>query len=303
MQTVSVIVPNYNHALFLPRRLESILQQTVEVFEIIILDDASTDNSRDVINSFVKKDPRIRTIFNNTNSGNPFRQWKKGIENARGSMVWIAESDDDASTDFLERSLKALEKNPDAGIAYCQSHFIDREGEIIGNHALNLKHLHPTLWDNDFCLDGKELVRNYMPVMNIIPNASAVVFKKDLCSHVQWEEVLRFNLAGDRYFWVSLLMHTQLCFLSKSMNYFRMSEDSVREHFKHTRIYLDEMIRMMEIINHWAGLPVKVKKRAIKQWQRHLRQTIRHKKGAGKLIFFIQSIPRFFRLFRFLITR
>lgn len=77
---VSVIVPNYNHARFLEERMESVLGQTYQNIEVIILDDCSTDNSREVIEKY-RNNPKVaKIVYNDANSGSPFRQWKKGME-------------------------------------------------------------------------------------------------------------------------------------------------------------------------------------------------------------------------------
>jgi glycosyltransferase involved in cell wall biosynthesis len=103
MPKVSVIVPNYNHSQFLSERLDSIINQTYKDFELIILDDASTDNSIDVINQYLNKYPElIRFQPSTNNSGSPFVQWDNGIKLAKGEFVWIAESDDVAPTKLFE---------------------------------------------------------------------------------------------------------------------------------------------------------------------------------------------------------
>ena len=96
-----VIVPNYNHARFLRQRLDSILAQTFQDFELILLDDCSTDESRTILEEYAR-DPRVRLDFNEVNSGSPFKQWNKGVRFARGKYVWIAESDDYADPRLLE---------------------------------------------------------------------------------------------------------------------------------------------------------------------------------------------------------
>jgi len=92
MPAVSVIVPNYNHARFLRRRVETILAQTFQDFELILLDDCSTDDSRSVLRQY-SSDPRVRLEFNEVNSGSTFKQWNKGVRLAQGKYIWIAESD------------------------------------------------------------------------------------------------------------------------------------------------------------------------------------------------------------------
>lgn len=93
---VSVIIPNYNHAQYLEERIQSVLSQTYTDFELIVLDDCSSDNSVEIIRnmSFAGKRDNVRFYFNETNSGNTYMQWKKGISLAKGDYIWIAESDD-----------------------------------------------------------------------------------------------------------------------------------------------------------------------------------------------------------------
>src|SRR5260370_14145431 len=107
MPTVSVVVPNYNHARFLRQRVDSILAQTFQDFELILLDDWSTDESRSILREYVS-DPRVRTEFNEVNSGSTFKQWNKGVRLARGKYVWLAESDDSAATRFLQSLVPLL---------------------------------------------------------------------------------------------------------------------------------------------------------------------------------------------------
>src|SRR6056297_3125162 len=108
---VSVIVPNYNHAPYLGRRLRSVFGQTFGDLEAIVLDDASTDDSLAVIAGF-EADPRVRVVPNETNTGNTFRQWNKGAALARGEYLWFAESDDDADPRLLERLVGMLDMHP-----------------------------------------------------------------------------------------------------------------------------------------------------------------------------------------------
>ena len=72
MPKVSIVVPNYNHARFLRRRVESVLRQTFQDFEVILLDDGSTDDSESILSQY-GGDPRVRIEFNEVNSGSTFK--------------------------------------------------------------------------------------------------------------------------------------------------------------------------------------------------------------------------------------
>jgi glycosyltransferase involved in cell wall biosynthesis len=121
---VSVVIPNYNHAKYLDARIDSVINQSFQDFEIILLDDASSDDSVNIIRKYLDY-PNIQFIQNDKNSGSPFSQWQKGVSLASGTYVWIAESDDIADFRLLETLVKLLDSNPKVVLAYCQSSYIN----------------------------------------------------------------------------------------------------------------------------------------------------------------------------------
>lgn len=82
--------------------MKSIFNQTFQDFEVILLDDASTDNSREILHKYQEHPKVSHLIINETNSGSPFKQWEKGLAFARGEFIWIAESDDYCNIFFLK---------------------------------------------------------------------------------------------------------------------------------------------------------------------------------------------------------
>ena len=97
---VSVIIPNYRHALYLKERIDSVLEQTYRDFEVIILDDCSPDDSREIIETYRTREKIAHIVYNERNSGSTFMQWQKGFDLAQGEYIWIAESDDFADPGF-----------------------------------------------------------------------------------------------------------------------------------------------------------------------------------------------------------
>ncbi len=97
----SVVVPNYNYARYLPQRLQSIVEQTFPIYEIIVLDDASSDDSLSVLRELQGTLAGAVTRGSGGNSSSVFRQWLKGVELAGGDHVWIAEADDLSAPGFL----------------------------------------------------------------------------------------------------------------------------------------------------------------------------------------------------------
>ena len=115
MPTCSVILPNYNHAQFLPRQLTALLAQSVPPLEIIVVDDASTDNSVEVIERFAREHASVRLIRSETNQG-VVAGMNRGTELARGDYVLFAAADDEVLPGLLEKSLRLLAQHPRAAL-------------------------------------------------------------------------------------------------------------------------------------------------------------------------------------------
>lgn len=226
MAKVSVIVPNYNHAQFLPQRMESILGQTFQDFELILLDDCSTDESRSILDKY-RGDPRVRIVFNKSNSGNTFKQWNKGTRLAHGEYVWIAESDDYAEERLLERLVDVLDKEPEVVFAYCRSWRVTKDGRRDGFADWYLADVDPYRWTTDFCADGREECRKHFVHTNSVPNASAVVFRKSIYERVGGADE-RLIFCGDWKLWVSMAFEGRIAYLGEPLNYYREHDATVR---------------------------------------------------------------------------
>jgi glycosyltransferase involved in cell wall biosynthesis len=226
MATVSIIVPNYNHALYLEKRITSILYQTYTDYELILMDDASTDESLTILNRY-KAHPGIRIVTNSENSGSPFKQWNKGVPLAGGEFVWIAESDDFSEPCFLEKLTTILLDNPHVGLAYCQSSYVDGDDKIVGTPLCAHSRLNKQLWQEDFILSGKELLVSYMVIKNVIPNVSAVIFRKDVFQAVGGADE-SLAICGDWMLWARMLQISDVGYIAKPLNYFRVHHATVR---------------------------------------------------------------------------
>ena len=175
MPKVTVVIPSYNHARFLEQRIVSVLAQTYSDFDVLFLDDASTDESLKVFAKY-QSHPRIRAVLNQTNSGSTFKQWNKGVRAAQGEYIWLAESDDVAEPRFLETLVGLLDNNPTVGLAYSDSLYIDDGGNPFALAHLRYRELHPTHWESDYISRGTEECLRYLIHLNTIPNASAPRF-------------------------------------------------------------------------------------------------------------------------------
>jgi glycosyltransferase involved in cell wall biosynthesis len=238
---VSIILPNYNHEKFLDERLSSILNQTHEDFEVIILDDASTDNSVAVIEKYLY-DPRILHFIKNTkNSGSTFIQWKKGLELAQGTYVWIAESDDISHPTFLEAMVQTLDGQKNTGLAFCPSKWIDEQSQYI--HT-------PEHEEGEDFWGGNALIENDFLIGNVIYNASSAVFRRNLIPKINFEETQKYKYTGDWFFWVQLVSNMGVQRISQRLNSFRRHVDNVS--FKSDREGL-QFIEGLKIVKYIFG--------------------------------------------------
>lgn len=226
MFKVSVIIPNYNHASFLHQRYNSIINQTYKNYELIILDDCSSDGSVKMLQSFTQNEKVIHLEINDKNSGNPFLQWQKGINLAKGDLIWIAESDDYCEPIFLEKMVSFFKSNSSIGIAFCQSCSINENNEIIGNWIEHTNEFQNNIFAHDFIMEGIKFANEYLIHKNVIPNASGVLFKK--LAYIKANGIdPRNKYCADWNLWLKMATIADIAFSSESLNYFRRHRKSV----------------------------------------------------------------------------
>ena len=131
LPTFSVVMANYNHATYLPNRLQSILDQSYQPMEIIIVDDASTDNSVEIIEGFARKHPLIKLVRHKENLG-VAKTEVHAMQYAKGDFLIAAASDDIFFPGLFEKSAKLLVQYPNAGICTAISLTIDEHNNILG---------------------------------------------------------------------------------------------------------------------------------------------------------------------------
>ncbi|MDO4526541.1 MAG: glycosyltransferase family 2 protein [Candidatus Saccharibacteria bacterium] len=254
---VSVVIPNYNYANYLPARIDSILNQTYPIYELIILDDCSTDDSVSVIKDSIQKikasrpELKVKFIPNKTNSGNVFKQWEKCFTESQGDFLWICEADDLCSKYFLSAAMLGFE-DPEVVLSYTECATIDQNGTLMKPNLRDWIDInHTGHWDHDYIIDGKEELRNYTCVNNAIANVSGAVFRKK--PSIPYRQYLHtsqtFRLAGDWYFYTKYLLHGKLAYCSESLNYHRMHSEGVTLTTDDYNHYL-EIVRVQDSITN-----------------------------------------------------
>lgn len=232
---VSVVVPNYNYGKYLKKRVQSILKQTYPIYELIILDDASTDGSAELAREMVldlkvaHPEMRVRFVGNGKNSGKAMKQWKKGFELAEGDFVWIAEADDLCSRKFLEEVMKGFDDSK-VVISYAESMIINKSGVIIvPNFRWSRDKEKTGHFKRSYIKDGKDEIREIMAIRCTIPNVSGVVFRKKAVKNKDLEKAIEFTQVGDWYLYLKMLKNGKIAYNKKALNKFRVHGGSATE--------------------------------------------------------------------------
>lgn len=271
MKRISVVVPNYNYAKYLDKRIDSIIRQTYPIYELIILDDGSTDGSRAVIEKKIveihQKYPTLNARFvkNEENTGKVMVQWKKGFELARGDYVWIAEADDLSSRYFLEKIMRGFEE-PGVVMAYCESMIIDGRGfMILPNFRRSRDRERTGHYKKTYVNEGEVEIQEILAIRCTIPNVSAVVFKNNKKYLRYLDEAISYNQAGDWYFYIRILENGKIFYERKALNRFRIHKHSKTSMSKKNETAYNEVCKMHRWILKNHQIPEDVKKKM--EWE------------------------------------
>lgn len=215
MPKVSVVTPSYNHARFLPERISSILEQTYQDFEWIIIDDCSTDGSQDVLRKLVGHDPRVTLLFHSQNLGMAATT-REAIALSSGEYIYRAESDDACDKRFLERLVPVLDANPRAGLVYCSSLHMDDKGTLWGGrNQAKVDSIRP----------GPEVFVSLIKG-SYIPGPN-VVFRREANDRVGGFGAGPFTVGCDWYLWLRICLYYDIAYVSEPLGYHRSHEHNL----------------------------------------------------------------------------
>lgn len=258
---ISVAVPNYNYAHCLAARLHTIFDQTYPVAEIIVLDDASSDSSVDVIQEVAQERLRDLTlVINDENSGSVFAQWAKAAEMAKGEFIWIAEADDLSEPAFLSSMLSLMQSDPDIEFGFSDSKSIDADGTpVYSSYKPYYSSIEPDALSKTEVFTGAEFVTRFLSVKNTILNVSSVLWRRPALLRALREcreDLREYRMAGDWRIYLEALSqpNAKIAYVADPLNIHRRHAQSVTHSLKAQK-HVDEIKRIHEVVGARFGIP------------------------------------------------
>ncbi|MCK5245137.1 MAG: glycosyltransferase [Desulfobacterales bacterium] len=237
---VSVVVASYNHAEFLEQRMESLIGQTYQNMEILVIDDRSTDNSVEVLTKY-QSHPKVKLIVRETNGG-----WvtvsNQGIDMSSGEFVIFANCDDDCDLRMIESLVEAMTSHPLIGIAFCRSLLVDEHDRVIGNDYAGRERSFRARCATDTLITGAEMSR-FLLHSCVIPNLSAALIRKE-CFNTVGNLSSAYRACCDWDLFFRVVGRYNVAYVSATLNKFRQHKTTIRSIMKDRETY-EEYFRLL----------------------------------------------------------
>jgi len=218
MPRITVAIPTYNRVKYLPQAVQSVLDQTFKDFELLIVDNASTDETADIVRSF--KDKRIVYHQNEQNIG-MINNWNRCIDFSKGKYLIILGDDDKLYPNFLEESYKTHKLYPNLGFSFSHCNKVDVNGLYLNR------------WGYDFLPAGYSRGRNYLHYTVKfgcnLTNSSTVLSNKNVFNEVGKFEAEYATNTFDFNMWIKIAAKFDVYFIDKVLSDYRIHPDQVSE--------------------------------------------------------------------------
>ena len=208
---VSICIPTYNHAQFLGDAIRSVLSQTFTDYELIVIDNCSTDDTQAVVAQYLLRDTRCKYICNERNIGLG-GNLNRCLELASGKYIKILLADDFLEPTCLEKSVQALDDHPNAAMLTCARLITDQQFRPLTVAAYSKK---------SAVIIGRKAIKNCFFKGNLIGEPTAVIFRKEF---IRRGFNLKYKQVIDLEMWFYLLEQGDLVFLSEILCRFRQHE-------------------------------------------------------------------------------
>jgi glycosyltransferase involved in cell wall biosynthesis len=213
---VTIVMPNRNHAHYLPRALDAMLVQTWPNLEVIVVDDASTDTSRDVVADYTRRDPRVRLLALKEHHGIN-RAVNAAVKIARGEFIHVAGADDFVEPVFLKRCVTEMNRHPKAGLSFSDPTEFHEQGKRAVRFPLYLSD-QPSHYDPVSLVDLFK--RNYFHISANTGLYRTAAFR-DAGGYIP-----ELHWLSDWFVTLVVALRHGACFLPEQLTYVTIRDDS-----------------------------------------------------------------------------
>lgn len=228
---ISIVFTSFNHREFLVQALESILNQTYRNFELIIVDDCSTDGSQEVIMGFYHRYPQqIKLHLLSQNTGSYVKASNYGASHASGQYILFAQCDDYSEPTQLEELSKRLFSNSNAGVSFSSSRLVNEKGISLGSDFDYRSYSFRKSCKSETLIRGKKMFQ-FLTHSCVIPNLSAALINRDLFVSIGGFSE-NFIMAADWDLWFKLAARTDFYYIPEHLNNFRQHGTTIRKNTK-----------------------------------------------------------------------
>lgn len=226
---ISIIFTSYNHNEFLLEALNGIINQTFTDFELIVIDDCSTDGSQKTLEKY-SHDPRVKLNFLEKNTGSYVFSSNLGASKATAEYIIFAQCDDYAEITQLEKLYISMQNNPSVGVVFSSSTLIDKTGHILGcDFDTREKQFKRQCFQNAI-IKGSQ-IKEYFLHSCVIPNLSAALIKRSLFQKLKGLSS-NYQVLADWDFWLRMSLECDFYYIREPLNNFRQHNTTIRNSVK-----------------------------------------------------------------------
>lgn len=228
---ISIIIPSYNCASYIPKVIKSVLNQTFKDWELIIVDDGSPDDTEVVVNNFIKDNPEKIFYKKIPHSGLPAVARNTGIRMAKGEYIAFLDADDAWYPEKLKKTLEVFKKNPDISLVGTGAHYMHNQSS------------YPIMLETGQ-INFRDLLRG-----NILINSSVVIRRRTIDRVGFLNESDKLRGYEDYEYWLRVSLQAQLWYLAEPLVLYRINPSGLSQELKMAEVqYVSKEMHMLQTI-------------------------------------------------------
>ena len=236
---ISIVFTSFNHRKFLKEALDGLINQTFKDFELIIIDDNSSDGSQEILKKYTH-DKRVKLYLLEKNTGSYVYSSNIGASKAKSEYIIFSQCDDVAEKTQLENLYNTMLQNPEVGVAFSSSRMIDKNGASLGCDFDGREKSFKQQCVHDTLIPRLQMTKYFLHSC-VIPNLSAALMKRALFEKLNGLSS-KFLVVSDWDFWMKMTLECDFYYLRDSLNRFRQHDTTIRStikiHIQILEIYL-----------------------------------------------------------------